>query len=235
MSYGIESRKAQVRGVKVECCLDGVRFEIDSPQGKLSISSRLLGRHNVYNILAAVATAQALGFASDTISKGIASLQAVPGRLEPVPNDQGITVVVDYAHTPDALEKVLRTLQETKPSRLITIFGCGGDRDRGKRPLMAKAAASYSDTTIVTSDNPRSEDPQKIIDEVIVGFDGNDYTVVVDRGEAIRRGIEMAHPGDAVLIAGKGHETYQIIGEERHPFDDREEARIALNKRPCSH
>jgi UDP-N-acetylmuramoyl-L-alanyl-D-glutamate--2,6-diaminopimelate ligase len=155
------------------------------------------------------------------------TVRPVPGRFEPVPNDRGITVIVDYAHTPDAVTKLLSAIRPLTTGSVITVFGCGGDRDRAKRPLMAQAASAQSDYVFATSDNPRTEDPAAILEDVRVGLTG-DFELILDRAEAIRAAISAAKPGDTVVIAGKGHENYQILGRTKHHFDDREVAREAL-------
>ena len=191
----------------------------------IGIASVLTGRFNASNIACAVAVARGLGIPDAAIAEGVARTR-VPGRLERVPNGKGIHVLVDYAHKSDALEKVLRTLREMKGAhRLITVMGCGGDRDRGKRPVMGRLAVELSDQVFVTSDNPRTEDPQAIIQEVLKGTQGHsNLTVEADRKRAIFAAISLARPGDIVLIAGKGHEDYQIIGRTKSHFDDREVA-----------
>lgn len=223
----------------------GISGTLVTPAGETAFSSRLLGRFNLYNILSAAGAACALGLSLDAIRAGIEEHGRVEGRLERVENDRGLTVLVDYAHTGDALENVLRTLRELATGRILTVFGCGGDRDRGKRPLMGEVAGRLSDLAIITSDNPRTEDPAAIIREVREGLlplDLREYDraelsgemaekgflAVELRREAIRLAIRLAKPGDIVLIAGKGHEDYQIIGTEKHHFDDREEAAAAL-------
>jgi len=199
----------------------------------------LVGRPNVYNILSAVSTATALGISFDAIERGISSLEGVPGRFQVVSGSKDdVTVVVDYAHTDDALRNLLETARPLAAGRLITVFGCGGDRDRTKRPLMGAVAGRLSDLIVVTSDNPRSEDPQKIIDEIQRGITvdtrrdtAQRMLTYVDRREAIGKAVELARPGDVVLIAGKGHEKYQIVGSEVRPFDDVAEAREALGRK----
>lgn len=220
-----------------EIRLDGLAFDVRTPRGEVRVSSRLVGRPNASNILAAVATAQALGLPLDAIERGLAALAGVPGRFEVVsePGD-GVTVVVDYAHTDDALRNLLETARPLAAARLLTVFGCGGDRDRTKRPLMGMVAARLSDVVVITSDNPRSEDPQRIIDEIARGIPagsqgpGRTPTVLtlVDRAAAITKAVEVAQPGDLVLVAGKGHEKYQQIGDRVLPFDDGAVARAAL-------
>ncbi|MDO8528264.1 MAG: UDP-N-acetylmuramoyl-L-alanyl-D-glutamate--2,6-diaminopimelate ligase, partial [Deltaproteobacteria bacterium] len=196
----------------------GIKMDVMTPQGVLNISSPLIGNFNAENILAAVSAALAMEIPTEQILAGVASFSGVPGRLEKIPNKKGIEVFVDYAHTPAALENVLKTLQYLNPKRIITVFGCGGNRDRVKRPLMAKAVEKLSDVMIVTSDNPRNEKPEDIIDDVVRGLGNNeDFYQIVDRKEAIAKALEMAEPGDCVLIAGKGHETYQEIAGVKHP------------------
>ena len=212
--------------------LDGIRFSLATTKGHLAIRSALVGHHNVYNLLAGIAVAIALDVDADAILQGIAQLKYVPGRLERVDEGQGFYVFVDYAHTPDALEQVLRATRAETPGRFITVFGCGGDRDAGKRPLMGEIATTLSDYTVITSDNPRTEEPQRIIEDIVAGIETSQgYTTILDRRDAIAYAIGIAQPQDTVLIAGKGHEDYQIIGRARHHFDDREVAREALSKR----
>ena len=189
----------------------------------------LIGGHNVYNILAAVAWALAQGIDIAALKKVLAGFSYVPGRLERIGTAKGFSVFVDYAHTPDALEKVLSSLREVCPGRIITVFGCGGERDRTKRPLMGGVVSKLADFAVITNDNPRSEDPAEIIREIEQGMlkDGN-YCVIPDRRSAIIKAIESAGPGDAVLVAGKGHEDYQIIGDQTIHFDDREVVRECL-------
>ena len=223
----------------------GISGTLVTPAGETAFSSRLLGRFNLYNILSAAGAACALDLPLDAIRAGIEEHGRVEGRLERVENDLGLTVLVDYAHTGDALENVLQTLREIATGRIITVFGCGGDRDRGKRPLMGEVVGRLSDLAIITSDNPRSEDPAAIIREVREGLlplglreyacaelsgelTEKGFLSVELRREAIRLAIRLAQPGDIVLIAGKGHEDYQIIGTVKHHFDDREEAAAAF-------
>jgi UDP-N-acetylmuramoyl-L-alanyl-D-glutamate--2,6-diaminopimelate ligase len=198
-----------------------------------------VGRPNVYNILAAVSTATALGINFDAIERGIESLKGVPGRFELVSAaHEEVTVVVDYAHTDDALRNLLETARPLARSRLITVFGCGGDRDRAKRPLMGAVAGRLSDVVLITSDNPRTEDPERIIQEIRRGITPDTVhasqhlvLTIADRRAAIVRAIELARPGDFVLIAGKGHENFQVIGDQALPFDDVVVAREALSRR----
>jgi UDP-N-acetylmuramoyl-L-alanyl-D-glutamate--2,6-diaminopimelate ligase len=224
-SFGLAAG-ADVSARDVRLDLGGIRGEA----GGVRIRSGLAGHFNVQNILGAVLAGQGLHVNPTAIAEGIASLKAVPGRLERVPNDKGIHVLVDYAHKSDALAKVLKTLRGIRGEhRLITVFGCGGDRDRGKRPVMGRIAAELSDHVFVTSDNPRTEDPGSIIAEILAGIGRRDHvTVEPDRRQAIFASLRMARAGDLVLIAGKGHEDYQIIGSQKVHFDDREVAAEAL-------
>ncbi len=202
------------------------------PGGETAIELKLPGWYNVMNALSAFAAAIGLGVVPATAARGLGQVARVPGRLERVPESGDIAVFVDFAHTPDALATVLTTLRQVSRGRLIAVFGCGGDRDRGKRPLMAEVSTRLADLTLLTSDNPRSESPEAILAEMESGVvPGRSCEVIVDRRAAISRAIELARPGDLVLIAGKGHETVQWIGDRRLPFDDREEARRALRAR----
>ena len=195
-----------------------------------SYGSPLIGSFNIYNSLAAIAAAAAMGMEVRAAIAAIASAPQVPGRLERVPAKRSFQVFVDYAHTEDALRSVLRTLGELKPNRLITVFGCGGNRDRAKRPLMAAASEEFSDWSILTSDNPRSEDPAQILAEMRAGLRGNRHEEIVDRTEAIRQAVNMARARDIVLIAGKGHETYQEFADKKDPFDDAAIARGLIER-----
>lgn len=233
------SRSADVTPEALDMTLAGLTFELSTPRGPMAIRSALVGRPNAYNILAAASAAVAMGIPLEAIRAGIAALPGVPGRFEVVssPADD-VNVVVDYAHTDDALRNLLETARPLSPKRLITVFGCGGDRDRTKRPLMGMVAARLSDVVIVTSDNPRSEDPQRIIDEIMRGIPAGSQTArtpdvrtLVDRADAIDRAVTLAQRGDLVLIAGKGHEKYQQIGDRVLPFDDGEVARVSLARR----
>jgi len=215
---------------------DALRMSIDGIEGKVlgvPVRTKFTGKFNMSNIQGAVVLAKGLGIPDEAITRGLGELPGVPGRLEPVMNSRGIHVFVDYAHKSDALEKVLKTLKDVQGSqRLITVFGCGGDRDRQKRPVMGRIAAELSSFVFVTSDNPRTEEPRAIIDEILAGMTSfSNYMTEPDRRRAIHAAIETAVPGDIVLIAGKGHEDYQIIGKEKIHFDDREVAAEALSKR----
>ncbi len=219
-----------VRASDIESSFEGLRFAVSCEGRKFPVASSLVGQINVYNILLACAAALTLGVDEEQIQKGLKNLQSVPGRFERVEEGQPFMVVVDYAHTDDALRNVIAVARAMKPKRIITLFGCGGDRDRSKRPLMGMAAAELSDYVVLTSDNPRSEDPLAIINDAMVGLGRFDtpHTVEPDRERAIRVAIETAGPGEVVILAGKGHETYQILRDGPIPFDDREVARRVL-------
>ncbi len=218
------------KGVYVEKAsinLEGIHALLGTPWGNIEVSSKLFGKHNLYNILAAVAVGLSLGASIENVESGISNVTSVPGRLDKVENLYGINILIDYAHTPDALRNVLMAVRPFTHKRIILIFGCGGDRDHIKRPIMGKIGRELSDILIVTSDNPRTEPPELIMDEIEKGvhninFDKKTYFRISDRSEAIRKGIEIATRGDTILIAGKGHETYQILGAKRIPFDDKE-------------
>lgn len=227
LSYG-KSERADVRVKDVKLNFDGMNLTIQMPTGEpLEINSKLIGEFNVYNILASVAVGYALGIEHEDIKKGVENLENVRGRFEKIISPDGYVVIIDYAHTPDALEKCIDTIlklrEQAGGGKLITVFGCGGDRDRGKRPVMGKIATEKSDITVITSDNPRFEDPQKIIDDILEGVKKDSvYYIFVDRAEAIKRALEMAQKGDIVLIAGKGHEEYQIVRDVKIPFSDKD-------------
>ncbi|SIT00162.1 UDP-N-acetylmuramoyl-L-alanyl-D-glutamate--2,6-diaminopimelate ligase [Alicyclobacillus vulcanalis] len=233
LTYGID-RDADVRAREVQLSASGARFAVQSPAGLLNIETPLIGRFNVYNTLAAVAIALVEGLAPADIEQAIRSYPSVPGRMERVDEGQPFSVFVDYAHTPDGLENVLAAVREFATQRVLVVVGCGGDRDRTKRPKMAEVAVRWSDLAIFTSDNPRSEDPLAILADMRAGVSERDAHKVfeeVDRRRAIELAVAEAKPGDVIVIAGKGHEDYQIIGAERRHFDDREEARRAIRAR----
>jgi len=232
------NRPADITPGPLSFSIDGLEFDIRTPRGTLRARSKLVGRPNVYNILAAASTAVALDLPFDAIEKGLQALVAVPGRFEVVSSSKdGITVVVDYAHTDDALRNLLETARPLARARVITLFGCGGERDRTKRPLMGAVASRLSDVLVVTSDNPRHEDPRRIIEEIQRGItpdtrkEGAELFAIADRRAAIAKAIEVARPGDMVLLAGKGHEKYQVLGDEQLPFDDVAIAREMLGRR----
>jgi UDP-N-acetylmuramyl-tripeptide synthetase len=234
---------AGVRVLDRELSVAGVRAELDVAGERVGLRSALVGEHNLSNLAVALGICKALGLPLDVAAAGIAGLARVPGRLEPVPDPRGSAVLVDYAHTPDALSRVTEALAGFAAGRLIVVFGCGGDRDRSKRPRMAAAAAAGGDVVVLTSDNPRSEDPLAIIAMALEGLAGSGlprielgelasagrgFAVEPDRRRAIGAAVGAARPGDVVLIAGKGHEDYQILGDRRIHFDDREEAAAAI-------
>ncbi|HEY3307705.1 MAG TPA: UDP-N-acetylmuramoyl-L-alanyl-D-glutamate--2,6-diaminopimelate ligase [Desulfuromonadaceae bacterium] len=253
LTYGI-SYQGDVRVNDVISSVTGIQGTLVTPKGEIGFSSRLIGRFNLSNILAAAAAGIALDLPLSAIKAGIEEHSTVPGRVERVANNRGITLLVDYAHTGDALQNVLSTVKELATRRIITVFGCGGDRDKGKRPIMGRVAAELSDLAIVTSDNPRTEDPLTILEQIRTGiiapaashenqehkfheytpeelnngFTKKGFIILENRREAIRLAVRLAGPGDIVLLAGKGHENYQIIGHTKHHFDDREEAAAAL-------
>lgn len=245
LSVGMH-RGADVRVSDVEQTLQGTTATIETPAGAVTIHSPLIGVFNLENLLCAVGAGVALKLPIAVIEQGLASANRVPGRLERVENDLGALIVVDYAHTGDALAKALEAVAALKPQRMITIFGCGGDRDKLKRPAMGEVAGRYSHLSIVTSDNPRTEKPGQIIDDICVGIDricsrleldadfdrsGKGYVVIEDRHEAIVFAVNQLRAGDLLMIAGKGHEDYQVIGTKKIHFDDREQVQMALQQR----
>jgi UDP-N-acetylmuramoyl-L-alanyl-D-glutamate--2,6-diaminopimelate ligase len=238
LTYAIDL-PADIKSDQVQMDWKGVSFTTRTPEGDFPVTSQLVGRHNIYNILAAVGTGLLMGCSISSIQKGIEKVTHVPGRFEKVDEGQGFGVIVDYAHTEDALFRLLSTAATLKKRRLITVFGCGGDRDRSKRPSMGRVAAEWSDVVFLTSDNPRTEDPLTILSDIEKGLlqvQGKQlrmqaFWTLPDRREAIERAIAMAGPGDLVVVAGKGHEDYQIIGNERRHFDDREVCREMIRKR----
>lgn len=236
ITYGID-QAADVQAKYIQISPEGMEFELHTFRGIRQVKTKLIGKFNVYNLLAAISTALIEGISLDQIVESITKISGVNGRFEPVHAGQDFTVIVDYAHTPDSLENVLRTIREFAGKRVTCVVGCGGDRDRSKRPLMAQIATRYSDWSVFTSDNPRTEDPEAILRDMVAGVKDenlNEYTVIPDRREAIYVAIEKAKPGDIVLIAGKGHETYQEIHGVRYDFDDRLVAREAILKRQQS-
>jgi UDP-N-acetylmuramoyl-L-alanyl-D-glutamate--2,6-diaminopimelate ligase len=234
--------RADLQAEKLRLSMNGTTFTAVTPAGGFTVESRLVGEHNVYNLLGAIGVALHAGATCDQIRESVAALANVPGRFERVSAGQDFTVVVDYAHTEDALVRLLAAAQALKTHRIITVFGCGGDRDRGKRPKMGRAAVEYSDVVVLTSDNPRTEDPMAILREVETGVhealqvrSNVEYHLIADRREAIMSAVRLARAGDIVLIAGKGHEDYQILGTRKIHFDDREVAREAIQQlRNCA-
>ena len=231
LTYGLSSAAA-VHATGYTCDLKRIRLSASVLGRSLELESALPGKANVYNILATVATAAALGLPDDVVRRGIGALERVPGRVERVDEGQPFEVMVDYAHTDDALKNLLELVSECASGRIITVFGCGGDRDRTKRPLMGEVAGRYSDLTVATSDNPRGEDPEAILQEIEPGLkaSGGAYVLIPDRRAAIRHALYGAGPGDVVVIAGKGHETTQVIGPQVFPFDDRAVARELIRE-----
>lgn len=234
LRYGLEPG-IEIRAEKVKITTSGVSFTAVTPRGSVELNLNLTGYFNVYNSLGALGIGISLGIDLPTIKRGLEAITGVPGRFQMVSGSSDFGVIVDYAHTPDGLENILKTGQGLNPKHLLLVFGCGGDRDRSKRPIMGAFAARMADVTIITSDNPRSEEPERIITEIEEGFIKANplakYQVEVDRAAAIKKIIMMAEPGDLVLIAGKGHETYQIFADRTIHFDDREIARAALEER----
>ncbi len=243
LTWGVDPQ-SDVHPESATLSFDGITGQVSTPAGCLQLKSPLLGHFNLQNLLGAAATGIALGISPETVAAGLAQAPQVPGRLERVENERQALVLVDYAHTGDALENVLSTLVQLSPRRLITVFGCGGDRDRSKRPVMGEIAARFSDLAVITSDNPRTEDPLAIIEEVRRGAErihprewsleeatrdpGRGYLIIPDRQQAIEFAASLLQTDDLLLVAGKGHEDYQIVGRERRHFDDREELRRAL-------
>ncbi len=233
ITYGLKG-DADIRAQHIKMDTNGIRAIILLPDKSIEVSSPLIGTFNLYNILASAAACYCLGIDAGSIERGINALKGVPGRMQILQNGHSPYVIVDYAHTPDALLNVLKSIRSIFKKRLITVFGCGGDRDRGKRRDMGEIAARYSDIVIITSDNPRSEDPYHIMQEIEDGIkqmkeQDIKYLLEVDRRKAIEQAIAMAHRGDVVLVAGKGHENYQIIGDKKLPFDDKQIIRDILH------
>jgi len=238
LRYSLE-RPAEIMAAITRDTIEGTLYRLRIDGRDLVLHNALVGRHNVYNAMAAAGLALAAGAPPDAVAAGLATVRNIPGRLQRVPGIQGVQVFVDYAHTPDALRNVARVLRPLTCGRLIVVFGCGGERDRPKRPLMAQAAAEFAHAIIVTSDNPRSEDPRAIIAEILTGFDEQSIRRVLvepDRRRAIHAALAAARPGDIVLIAGKGHENYQVVGPQKLHFDDVEvaiQAAAELPRRPA--
>lgn len=234
ITYGI-SNKADLVALDVEIKADGASFAAQSAHGNLPLCLKITGMFNVYNVLAAIGVALAENISPVIIKKTLESFDSVPGRFELVDAGQPFSVIVDYAHTPDGLENILKTAKQFAEGNIIVVFGCGGDRDRTKRPIMGRLAVEYGNIVIATSDNPRTEDPETILKDIEVGIyqaltNDKKYDMIVDRYEAIKRAISLAEPRDIVIIAGKGHETYQILKDKTIPFDDREVARSLIRE-----
>ena len=225
-TYGL-SNNSDIKATNVKIDLKGSQFTLSFKGSTTNIKVKLIGMFSIYNVLAAIAVSLGEGISLEIIKTALEKVNGVPGRFEQVDEGQDFTVVVDYAHTPDGLENILKTGRQLTTNRIITVFGCGGDRDRGKRPLMGEVAARYSDFCVVTSDNPRSEDPEAIINDIVPGLDrvkDSRYAIVIDRREAINHAVHLARPGDLLIIAGKGHETYQLVKDKVLDFDDRKVA-----------
>lgn len=227
ITYGLEA-KSQVRAVDIKYGLNSMKFLLTFPKGEIGIEARLIGKHNIYNLLAASSWAYQEGIDLEEIKAALERFSFVPGRLERIESKEGFHVFVDYAHTEDALKNILFSLRGLSPKRIITLFGCGGERDKLKRPKMGRVVTELSDFAVITNDNPRSEKPENIISDIIKGIKKKNYSVIPDRRMAIRNVISMATKGDIVVIAGKGHENYQILGKVTAHFDDREEVRLCL-------
>lgn len=230
MTYGIEN-KSDIMAKNIRISGKGTQFELHTLSGTYEVEMKLIGKFSVYNVLAALTAGIAAGIEEQKMIESVEQLGGVPGRFEVIDEGQPFPVIVDYAHTPDSLENVLTTIQEFAEGDVHVIVGCGGNRDRTKRPLMAKIAVDHSDHAIFTSDNPRTEAPDKIIEDMEAGAVKGSYTSIIDRKEAIETAVKIAKDGDVILIAGKGHETYQIIGDRTIDFDDREVARKAIMQR----
>lgn len=231
ISFGFKP-EAVVRAEKFTINQEGMTATVSTPLGQLTFTSSLIGKHNLYNFLAAISAALVLSIPVPDIIKGISSVKRIPGRFENVPNGLGIKVIVDYAHTDGALENLLQAVRSLNPRKVILVFGCGGDRDRLKRPRMGEVAARLADWTIITSDNPRSEEPEQIIAEIEEGFrrlGNHNYEKIVDRRRAIEAALVMARKGDWVVVAGKGHENYQVFKDRTVPFSDVETAREIID------
>lgn len=228
-TFGVRD-KADIAGSNIDITTRGVVFDLHTPSGDIRIDLPIPGLFSVFNAMGSVGAALALGLSLQQIKSGLEIMTSVSGRLESVPTGRDFSVFIDYAHTPDALENVLKTVREFAKSRILCVFGCGGDRDRAKRPIMGEIGGRYSDLAIITSDNPRSEEPMSIIDSIEEGIrrTGTHYTVIENRREAIRHALAEAGPDDIVLIAGKGHENYQEINGKRYRFDDKETVKELL-------
>lgn len=228
ISYGIG--QGDIQGEIKQITREGQEVTIKIFEKEYKINLRLLGRYNLSNLLGAIGAVKTLGLSDEEIISKIPLIHGAPGRFEPVKIDRDFTVIVDYAHTGDALENILKSINEFKTNRVITVLGCGGDRDKTKRPIMGGIAEKYSDIVIVTSDNPRTEDPEEIIKDIVVGLTKENHIIEIHREKAIEKAISLAEKNDIILIAGKGHENYQVIGREKIHFDDKEEVIKAIKK-----
>ena len=230
ITYGLNTN-ASVYAADIRSTLNGSCFKLHIGSESIDVKINLAGKYNIYNALAATSAALAANLSLNEIKSGLESLKSVPGRFEKITTDAGFCIIVDYAHTPDGMKQVLSAAKALKPNRIITVFGCGGDRDRLKRPQMGKISSELSDYTIITSDNPRTEDPMKIIEEILHGVKDTgrpDFEIIPDRKSAIKRAMELAKENDMIMILGKGHETYQVLKDTVVPFDDREVAKKYL-------
>ncbi|NOX97798.1 MAG: UDP-N-acetylmuramoyl-L-alanyl-D-glutamate--2,6-diaminopimelate ligase [Nitrospirae bacterium] len=231
LTYGL-SRRADIRASRIKLGLTGTSFRVNTPAGSFSLKVKLIGKGNVYNILSAIGVGISQGVELGTIKEGLEKIEGVPGRFELVDAGQEFTIIVDYAHTPQALENLLKMSGRMGKGKIITVFGCGGDRDKGKRPLMGRIASRYSDYSILTSDNPRSEEPGEIIRQIQGGFGRRaNYAIVEDRSRAIKEALSRAGKDDLVIVAGKGHESYQVLKDTVIPFDDRDVVRKILKEK----
>ncbi len=227
--YGF-SEDAYIRATNLKLEATSSIFDVETPEENFTIHSNMTGKFNVYNMLAAISVAYSYKIPMNIVKQALETIEGVPGRFEAVHAGQSFSVIVDYAHTPDSLENVLQSINDIKKGKVLTVVGCGGDRDRSKRPKMADVSMKYSDLSYFTSDNPRTEDPNRILKDMTGHLSGHDFQVITDRKEAIKEAIHSAAKDDIVLIAGKGHETYQEINGERHHFDDREVARQIITE-----
>ncbi len=232
ITYGIQNN-TDVAATNIRMTSQGIQYILNSFKGTIEINLHLVGKFNIYNSLAAIAAALVEGISLKQIQQSISKLKSISGRMEIVDNEQELLVLVDYAHTPDALENALKSIKEFSSGKILTVFGCGGDRDKGKRSLMGEIASKYSDLIFITSDNPRNEDPKAIIDDIEKGINminKVNYECIVNREKAIKEAIRIAKPGDIILIAGKGHETYQQFKDKTIHFDDREVAKKSIKR-----
>ncbi|KXZ39545.1 UDP-N-acetylmuramoylalanyl-D-glutamate--2,6-diaminopimelate ligase [Alkalithermobacter thermoalcaliphilus JW-YL-7 = DSM 7308] len=231
ITYGINN-KADITAKDIKMFLDKVQYTVVTDEFEEEVEVPIPGKFTVYNSLAVIGACIALGIPKEIIIKRLKKANKVPGRFETINSSKNFSVIVDYAHTPDALENIIKTAREFVRGNIITVFGCGGDRDRSKRPIMGKISQDLSDISIITSDNPRSEDPKKIVEDILEGMNKNinNYKIIIDRKEAIKQAIAMANEGDIVIVAGKGHEDYQIIGDKKIHFDDKEVVREFLKE-----
>ncbi len=229
LTYGLNN-KADISAQDIKYSIQGTQYRLVTPQGEISVNTKLVGKFNVYNALAAVGFAVSQGIPLEQIKSGLESKITVAGRFESIDKGQDFSVVVDYAHTPDGLENVLKLARQLKPNRLVTLFGCGGDRDKEKRPIMGSIADTYSDMIIITADNPRNEDPAQISKEIASGIQKKPVEIVLDRYQAIKKAISAARKGDIIMLCGKGHETTQTVGMNTFHFNDREAAEEILSQ-----